>query len=286
MISLVILAVFLLIIIFFIIKKIVILFDQKGISERLTDENISSLSKKFTYDNDYNKTTSSKNDVFHQLQKDYEDKVGNFVSSNQNIEFIDNFNIEYFYHITHKDNILSILKNGLFSHNLAFSKGLNSKDIANKSVVNRRDKKDKIHQIPINHYAPLYFNPKNAMLYYLRTIDIDLVILAFDKKLIYEKDAIFTDGNAANETTNFYNKIEDLSNLNWDCLKATWWNDFPDGKRQRMAELLIKDHIPSKKINKIFCSSRQTLKLTNEILKDYNNITAEVNSKYFFTTYG
>lgn len=205
---------------------------------------------------------------------------------NENEKILSNYRVEYFYHMTHKDNLKSILNNGLYSHNLAHSKGLNNQDIANNEVIRiRATKRDPINNLLINDYAPLYINPKNPMLFVHKTIEQDLVIIAFDRSLIYYPHSIFTDGNAANRPTKFYNSINDLNQLNWQCLNAYYWNDFPDGTRIRMSEVLVKEKIPNSKIRKLFCCSSKTLTFVNSLISNYEYIDAEINLKLFFNTY-
>ncbi len=213
-------------------------------------------------------------------------RIHNQDKDNQKEQILNNYGINYFYHITHKDNLRNILKNGLYSHNLAYRLGLNNQDIANNDVIRiRASKRDTINNLFINDYAPLYINPKNPMLFVRREIEKDLVIIAFDRSLIYYPNSIFTDGNAANRPTNFFNSLKYLNRLNWDCLNANYWNDFNDGTRLRMAEVLVKGKIPNTKIRKLFCCSPNTLSYVNGLITKYEFITAETNSKYFFNTY-
>ena len=67
-----------------------------------------------------------------------------------------------FYHLTHQKNLASIVKYGLFSR-----ERLNGfEDIANSDVVDyRRIKKDRVYYKTLTSYVPLFFNPRNPMLY-------------------------------------------------------------------------------------------------------------------------
>lgn len=213
-------------------------------------------------------------------------RIHNQDKDNEKEQILNNYGINYFYHMTHKDNLRSILTNGLYSHNLAHRLGLNNQDIANNDVIQiRASKRDTINNLYINDYAPLYINPKNPMLFVRREIEKDLVIIAFDRSLIYYPNSIFTDGNAANRPTRFFNSLNDLNNLNWNCLNANYWNDFNDGTRLRMSEVLVKEKIPNTKIRKLFCCSPDTLSYVNGLITNYEFITADINSKYFFKTY-
>ena len=98
--------------------------------------------------------------------------------------------------MTHKDNLPSILRQGLLSHNAAHGGGHNARNIADPNVTGIRARKvEPIHGRLINDYVPLYFNPKNAMLYVRKHIQDDIVILGIDPNVILEPQSIFTDGN-------------------------------------------------------------------------------------------
>ena len=155
------------------------------------------------------------------------------------------------YHITHRDNLENILRTGLMSHSYARLNKLMQNDIANNDVNERRSRVEPIHNRSLHDYVPLYFNPKNSMLFVRRNIQDNIVILAIDRMLIYTENTIFTDGNAANGPTNFFNDTNSLSQINWECIRAEYWSGFTDGKRKKMAEILIFPDISANYIKKI-----------------------------------
>jgi hypothetical protein len=85
----------------------------------------------------------------------------NYYQSNENDKILKKYNIKYIYHMTHKDNLESILENGLFSHNNDFV----TNRIDNPDVNNRRNFFEPIYNKNVQDYVPFYFNPRNAMLY-------------------------------------------------------------------------------------------------------------------------
>jgi len=185
------------------------------------------------------------------------------------------YGINYFYHMTHIDNVASILQHGLFAH----ANSLVKQDISNPSVNSRRARREPINGKSIHSYVPFYFNPKNAMLYARKDMQKDIVILVFDKSIFFEYGTIFTDGNASADATQFFNNPNDLDRLNWNCLfYSEYWNDFVDGRRQRMAELLVPNRVSSDKIVKIICSNMDT----KRVLERLTNISIEVNPYQYF----
>ena len=193
------------------------------------------------------------------------------------------FSILHLYHLTHKNNLESILAHGLLSHDTSYNKNLTNYTISNSDVVNiRATKTESINKKKINEYAPLYINPRNPMLYVKKEIQNDIIIICFERSLIYNKGSIFTDGNAVNFPTKFYNNLEDLNKINWQCLNSRFWIDYPDGKRICCAEVLVYSNIPSSKIRKIICNNPITLEFIKTKLINYSYITSEINNKFYF----
>jgi len=202
----------------------------------------------------------------------------------ENDQILDRYGIKYFYHITHRENLRGIIQKGLFSRNWLKESISNVTEISNVDVVKiREEKNDPINHYSISEYVPLYFNPKNPMLYNNKNIEKDIVIIEVDRSVLYLHGSIFTDGNAANRETRFFKDLKDLNELNWDCLEADYWNDFPDGIRERMAEVLVSDQIPGKYLKKLYCISNDTLAYVKPLL--IWDINIEINEKYFFSHY-
>ena len=163
-------------------------------------------------------------------------------------------------HMTHIDNLGTILKNGLMSHNNPFQKV----DISNQTVNSRRDRIEPVNKKSVHDYVPFYFNARNAMLYSTQQrFDEDVIILGFDPEILNSKNAIFTDGNAACNDTQYYattNRAK-LLNIDWDNVFSDSWYDFNAGcadhelKRQMMAETLIPGKVDAQHISYIFCQS-------------------------------
>ncbi len=163
---------------------------------------------------------------------------------------LDAHKVEHLYHMTHIDNLPSILKYGLLAH----GNGFQQKDISNQEVNDRRSREEPIYGRSLHSYVPFYFNPRNAMLYVQGDQD-NIVILEVRRELILKDGVLFTDGNAASNSTDFYNDLSDLDNLDWECLRAKYWTEFIDGKRTMMAEVLVPDVVSVDKIEAIACDN-------------------------------
>ncbi len=188
---------------------------------------------------------------------------------------LDDYGIEHIYHITHYQNLESILENGLLSHN----NDLVNERIDNAEVNDRRNKTETINYKNLHDYVPFYFNPKNPMLFVNKEIQEDIIILAFNRKLLLKEKTIFTDGNAAVNTTKYFNELDELDELNWGCIKSRYWNDYHDGKREVMAEVLFPKKVSTKHLQKIYCYDKATQEYAMNLDE---GIDVEVNKKLYF----
>lgn len=198
-------------------------------------------------------------------------------------DFLNHFGINYLFHMTHKNNLENILQNGLQSHNFARNNQLTQVDIADDRVNVRRYRNEPIYNRSIHDYVPLYFNPKNPMLYVRRGMQNDIIVIAVDRMMLYNENSLFTDGNAASDHTSFFNDTENLNNLNWQCINAAYWTDINDGRRIRCSEILVYSSISTGFIQKIFCNNPETMQFIETKITNYPSIVAEINTNLYFS---
>jgi len=234
--------------------------------------------KKVTKNDFKNKDNVIRKEISNQKINDIPKVVTKVNDININDKVIKNYDIQYIYHMTHVNNLQNILQYGLLPHD---NNAVNNK-IDNPQVNSRRNFIEPIYNKNVHNYVPFYFNPKNAMLYVNKEYQGNLIILAFNNNLIYKKGSLFTDGNASVHNTKFYNNINDLDKLNWKCLKSKYWNDFQDGKRIMMSEVLVPDKVNIDKLEKIYCINYHIKNYIDNVMLNYPNIKVEVNRKIFF----
>lgn len=188
------------------------------------------------------------------------------------------------FYTAHIDNIKSILDIGILSHNLAHSKGLVTEDISNKQVNERRNRIVETLDGNIHDYAPLYFNPRNPMLYFLcKNMDKrKLVLLKVNPHILLTDNVAFSDGNAAVMTTNFYNNIDDFNKLNWNVIQNEYWTNHPDGKRIKCSEVLVRDKIPMFYITDLFTYNQETLEKILPYFPNHLGIKVSINNKFYY----
>ena len=168
----------------------------------------------------------------------------------------------HFYHITHRDNLRNIFRYGILSWHCAHQRGLTASDISDPQVQERRNRIEPVFRRSIHEYAPLYFNPKNPMLFRRRELQEELVILEVSPDVLRYNQHIFTDGNAAAATTTFCTNREIIA-ASEDALRAEWWTALPDGKRRRCAEVLIFPSVTPRFITNAICANQGSASAIN-----------------------
>ncbi|HCG7282245.1 TPA: DUF4433 domain-containing protein [Vibrio parahaemolyticus] len=186
------------------------------------------------------------------------------------------------FHITHLSNICSILEHGLYCHN----KVPNYKDISNKQVNERRNKEEKFHNHNLHDHVPLYFNPKNAMLYQvMKELDEQVVILEINKEVVLKDYTIFSKGNAARGDSELTPSKFKLMNFPWEDINSDGWNKNGISnstiKSLTMSECLIFKHIDNKFIEAIHCKNRL---IYDSVFEKINSgaISVKVTPELFF----
>ncbi|GAA5438239.1 DarT ssDNA thymidine ADP-ribosyltransferase family protein [Deinococcus aquaticus] len=180
------------------------------------------------------------------------------------------------YHFTHISNLPNIVKNGILSTNKLKFLERRHKSIASTDIQSRRSEMDvtcgpggKVHD-----YVPLYFTSRSPMLLGVinkRCIDqSDIVYLEFPISLIRRSDVVYTDASANTSVPpNFYYSYEDLKKLNWPEIDSTRWSSETDELRhQKMAEVLVKDHLSLSDCVEIVVWDRVTKSFIEEKFKE------------------
>lgn len=195
------------------------------------------------------------------------------------------FHLEKFnlLHITDIDNLDSIFKSkGLFCQNK-----LNQyyRSIAHEKVQIKRANKDVL--LPpggtLHDYVPFYFAECSPMLYAIYKKNVGIydgcqerivyIVSSLAKVEEFNLDYIFTDGHAIMDLSGFYNKKEDLQNIDWDIMKEIFWqNTAEDGDRvrRRQAEFLVYNFFPLKAIIGFGVCNDNMKTMVENIVKSFN----------------
>jgi len=212
------------------------------------------------------------------------------ITLNDIIDAIKNLKNEFFYYLTSKEHVHSILKNGILSKNKANSLGLIKKDLSWNSVQYLRDLKTitltnnkncKVHDL-----VPLYFNYKTPSNYRMWQKDNEIVLLCITKQILYSKECgfAFSDGNLADYDTRSYSDFSNLCKLDWNTINASNFDYMDDEiKRRRMSEFLVYPSIDPRFIKKIIVpNDRIAIEIEPIIEQENLQIKLIIDRGYFY----
>lgn len=163
------------------------------------------------------------------------------------------------------DNLASIAKHGVLSHNRA--KGIPHVDVSNNTIQDRRigkvvpDARYK-EQLELHDYANVYIYAHNPMLYVLavgRYLHAELAVLRLATTLLDADEAIIADGNAASDYTSFHPAPAGLAEIDKDITFKGDPRDpnryvFWENKRRMCAEVLVPHRISARYIEGVIVS--------------------------------
>ncbi len=187
------------------------------------------------------------------------------------------------FHMTHIRNLRSIVELGLYCH----AKAPEYLDISNAKVNARRSKTEPIHNRPLHDYVPLYFNPRNAMLFQEQCEFQDQVVLIEVRPEACLADfSIFAEKNAAANDCKFVYCLSDVKKFRWDRIQAeNWSNDGItniDSKQLMMSECLISDHIDTTQFSAIHTANDRAASEVRAMLHGLRHPDIRTSGNLFF----
>lgn len=162
--------------------------------------------------------------------------------------------------LVHVDNLAIMLaRRALHAPNHTPSDGLVYRTIHRVDVQGSR------HQRPVtagpggvlHDYVPFYFGYRSVMLFQLKTGRvpgysegqrplIHLVVHAQDVAS-HQLGFVFTDGHALANYTDFYERMDQLDEVDWSAVNLQYWTptvDDPDRQTKKQAEFLVHREVP------------------------------------------
>ncbi|NEZ61977.1 DUF4433 domain-containing protein [Leptolyngbyaceae cyanobacterium CCMR0082] len=169
--------------------------------------------------------------------------------------------IEGLFYITHIDNVPSILEKGILCHEEVERSGVKYEPIYDSQIVSNRQSRTVSGEKGLWHYANLYFQPRNAMLYRIvnNTHPGNIAILFIKPEIINRDDVFITNGNAASPASEIYPAPEGrryISSVRKE-IDREWWSNVDGTKRKMMAECLVPKKVPPDCIRAIYVASDQ-----------------------------
>ena len=175
------------------------------------------------------------------------------------------------------------------------------KAIGNAEIIGRRTQKRVVVVPPggvLGEYVPFYFSGHSPMLLNIATgygvpriPQRDIVFLVCDAFEIAAQGIpfCFTDGNATKSISRFYNSFDDLDKLDWSTIRSTFWtntDDDYDRVRKKMAEFLVKGHVPASLIRGIIVRDEAAARKLSAMLDGAAlPIKTDTNNDYFYQQY-
>lgn len=153
---------------------------------------------------------------------------------------------KHVYSIMPINNIPSIMKNGILSHEQA--KKFPHLSVADPNVQDRRERVVLPNGIPLHHYANLYFSFWNPMLSRIRAQNDEICILGIALSVLDLNGCAITDRNAATTLARFYSPQDGLQELDYRRIHATnWYTDdvyqMRDNRAVKCAEVLVPERV-------------------------------------------
>lgn len=171
--------------------------------------------------------------------------------------------LKHLLYLCHPANLESILRNGILSYNSIRRRRIPHQSIANVGVQWRRNRTEFSRSIHDN--VPLYLARRNPMLWAVKSHP--RVYVRVRLEVADKPGTIFSDGNAASGSTRFFQHLADVDKIPWDVVFAKKWTgrNFPDGTRQRCAEVLVPDCVEPEFITEVRCDQSQKVLLPADL---------------------
>lgn len=199
------------------------------------------------------------------------------------------------YHFLHLDNLESVCRYGLLSCNMQYQKKIKHHSIALAGIQNRRASMSVTVEPGgvVHDYVPFYFCKRSPMLLHvLNAKNVDqqlLVYLCLPITIMDQQPCVFTDSSAnRNDAPSFFNDPMNLDKLNWSEINSLKWkSDSELLKQQKMAELLIHQHLEFTSIPRLVVWNESIADIVRKILDDCEcpYPVIEYDSKHYFTKY-
>ena len=202
------------------------------------------------------------------------------------------------YRIFHCENLETILGNGgQFSRTAMKQNNISYKDISNSNIQSIRSgfKVPLRTSTELHDYVPFYFTNRSPMLYacYCGNSDYDegqepIIYLVSSVQELQKKNInfLFTDGQGNKAGTKYYDKLSDLTEIDWDIIDSWSWGDRKedlDRKRKKQAELIVHEFVPITAFTEIVVINESMKRKVQSILEKHNySIPVEVRRNWYY----
>jgi len=193
--------------------------------------------------------------------------------------------VKELYYITHINNVPSILRRGILSHELIEEGNVPFTPIYDAEIVSRRHNIKAPDGRTLWSFANLYFQPRNPMLFrvLLSADKTDVVVLGVQMSILNKPDIFISTGNAAHSLSDILPAREGkkaIPQIRKDIDKEYWTQEV-GSKRKIMAECLIPGIIPPELITEIYVANQDVVDKLKAMLQQ-SDIPIIPEPKMFF----
>lgn len=183
------------------------------------------------------------------------------------------------YYITHIDNLRSIFRDGILSHQRIQEEGIEFTPIYDVNIVSNRAGIKTPAGRSLWEYANVYFQPRNAMLFRVareKPVD-EICVLGVRPDLVNDQDAFITTGNAASGQSEFLPHKKGVRSIPriLKNVDKKWWSDLDGSKREMMAECLIPDRISPEAITMVYVATEEAFRQVRAKVPSNISVTRE-----------
>jgi len=189
------------------------------------------------------------------------------------------------YHITHVKNVPQIVQaEVIWSDAKRIELGLDCQIVGMSKIKHRRLSEIEVHCHPgtkVGEYTPFNFCPRSIMLYILHKGNhADLSYTEGQEPMVHlqadltvairwaEQHGVYwaiSDRNAGTYLAQFYERLDDLDNINWKAVAATDFRDM-EVKEGKQAEFLMHESFPWELVEKIGVKDAKALKAVQQVV--------------------
>tara|TARA_Y100000590_G_scaffold285424_1_gene321230 strand:- start:4908 stop:5621 length:714 start_codon:yes stop_codon:yes gene_type:complete len=204
---------------------------------------------------------------------------------------LDEFEIKTLYYFSKKNNIDTILSNGILPKNKVEEKNIPYESFADEGVQARRHSRPVYisgsgkDTYSVHDLVPVYLTPRTPTLFARREIQDDIFFCLIGSYILCGQEFAFTDGNAGSRSTQFYHSMNNLDQIPWDVVRASSWAEHTDGTRKRNAEFLIHPKIPVDRIWRIAVNNNALKEFLIEKVNTFGLDIKVTIDKYCFFDY-
>lgn len=191
------------------------------------------------------------------------------------------------HNIQHIENITSIFKNGILSHNQAQKLKVKGKDISDIEPQGKRSKVVIPGGRRLHDYANLYINGRNKMMFKVvhKYHYTEICVFCIDPAVLDLTGVVIADCNASSDYVRFYSSPGGLSHIDYNLVFARSWthsgNIIEEWRHGAIicAEVLVPDKIDSGFIKKIYVSCKESAWTVQKLAPGFQ---VEINRDIFF----